>query len=80
MVEDYFEVLVEDYFDVLMDDFSIFGDSFEAFLTNLGAVLECRQQKNLLQSWKQFHFMLRKGIVLGYIVSSNGIEVRQSES
>ena len=58
-----------------MDDFSIFGDSYEGCLENLRRVLERCQEKNLVLNWEKCHFMMTQGIVLGYIVSREGIEV-----
>ena len=44
-------------------------------LENLRKVLERCQEKNLVLNWEKCHFMVTQGIVLGYIVSKNGIEV-----
>ena len=62
-----------------MDDFSVFGDSYEGCLENLRKVLERCQEKNLVLNWKKCHFMVTQGIVLGHIVSKNGIEVGKSK-
>ena len=33
------------------------------------------QEKNLNLNWVKCHFMVKKGIVLGHVISSDGIEV-----
>jgi len=62
-----------------MDNFSIFGDSFDDYLTNLEKVLNRCEEKNLVLNWEKCHFMVTNGIVLGHIVSSKGIEVDKSK-
>ena len=62
-----------------MDDFSVFGDSFENCLENLRKVLERCQEKNLVLNWEKCHFMVTQGIVLGHIVSKDGIEVDKAK-
>uniref|UniRef100_A0A2N9H0L4 Reverse transcriptase/retrotransposon-derived protein RNase H-like domain-containing protein n=1 Tax=Fagus sylvatica TaxID=28930 RepID=A0A2N9H0L4_FAGSY len=37
------------------------------------------EEKNLVLNWEKCHFMVSKGIVLGHIVSSQGIEVDKSK-
>ena len=62
-----------------MDDFSVFGDSYEGCLENLRKVLERCQEKNLVLNWEKCHFMVTQGIVLGHIVSKNGIKVDKAK-
>ena len=62
-----------------MDDFSSFGDSYEGCLKNLRRVLEICKEKNLVLNWEKCHFMMTQGIVLGHIVSREGIEVDKSK-
>ena len=62
-----------------MDDFSVFGDSYEGCLENLRKVLERCQEKNHVLNWEKCHFMVTQGIVLGHIVSKNGIEVDKAK-
>jgi len=62
-----------------MDDFSILGDSFDDYLTNLEKVLNRCEEKNLVLNWGKYHFMVTNGIVLGHIVSSTGIEFDKSK-
>ena len=42
-------------------------------------VLTRFEEKNLLLNWEKCHFMVTKGIVLGHIVSSKGIEVNKAK-
>ena len=43
--------------------------------STLRKVLERCREKNLTLNWKKCHFMAKKGIVLGHVISPNGIEV-----
>ena len=47
-----------------MDDFSIYGKSFDDFLSNLDRVLQRCEQTNLVLNWEKCHFMVNEGIVL----------------
>ena len=51
--------------EVFMDDITIYGSAFDECLVNLEAVL----------NWEKCHFMVQQGIVLGHIISKQGIEV-----
>jgi hypothetical protein len=42
-------------------------------------VLKRCEEKNLVLNWKKCHFMVQKGIVLGHVVSKDGIEVDKSK-
>ena len=70
-----FSDMIEIILEIFIDDFLVFGDSYEGCLENLHKVLERCQEKNLVLNWEKCHFMVTQGIVLGYIVSKNGIEV-----
>jgi hypothetical protein len=74
-----FSDMVECFLEIFMDDFSIFGDSFDDFLTNLEKVLSRCEEKNLLMNWEKCHFMVTNGNVLGHIISSKGIEADKSK-
>ena len=71
--------IFSDMIEIFMDDFSVFGDSFESCLENLRKVLERCQEKNLVLNWEKCHFMVTQGIVLGHIVSKDGIEVDKAK-
>ena len=58
-----------------MDDFSVFGSSFDDCLSNLSKVLKRCRDKNLTLNWEKCHFMVTNGIVLGHVISHNGIKV-----
>lgn len=68
-----FAYFLDDIMEVFMDDFSVFGQSFESCLINLETILERCVKVNLMMNWEKFHFMVRKGIVLGNIVFDRGI-------
>ena len=74
-----FSDMVEYYLEVFMDGFSMFGDSFDECLSNLQKVLTRCKEKNSLLNWEKCHFMVTKGIVLGHIVSSKGLEVDKAK-
>ena len=67
--------LIENIMEVFMDDFSMYGCSFDNFLTNLEVVLQRCKEKNLVLNWEKCHFMVQEGIVLGHLISSKGLEV-----
>ncbi|CAN6723519.1 unnamed protein product [Malus baccata var. baccata] len=72
---DYVEKIIE----VFMDDFSVFDDSFDGCLHNLSLILKRCVETNIVLNWEKCHFMVKQGIVLGHIVSENGIEVDKSK-
>ena len=74
-----FSDMVERIIEVFMDDFSVFGSSFDHCLNNLSKVLERCVETNLVLNWEKCHFMVKEGIVLGHLISSNGIEVDRAK-
>ena len=62
-----------------MDDFFVFGDSYKGCLENLRRVLKRCQEKNLVLNWEKCHFMVTQGIVLGHIMSREGVEVDKAK-
>ena len=63
-----------------MDDFSVLGKSFDNCLENLRQALIRCEETNLVLNWEKFHFMVKKGIVLGYRISERGIEVDKAKN
>ena len=61
-----FSDMIEEIMEVFMDDFSIYGKTFDQCLENLDKVLQQCRQKD---------FMVHEGIILGHLVSEQGIEV-----
>ena len=74
-----FSDMVERIMEVYMDDITVYGGDFEEFLTNLEAILQRCIEKNLVLNWEKCHFIVNKGIVLGHIISSRGIEVDKAK-
>ena len=72
---DYIEKCIE----VFMDGFTVFGDTIDACLDNLTCVLNRCIKTNLVLNFEKCHFMVDKGIVLGHIISSKGIEVDKAK-
>nr|GEV20267.1 reverse transcriptase domain-containing protein [Tanacetum cinerariifolium] len=64
---------------VFMDDFSVFGNSFENYLSRLDKMLQRCEDTNLCLNWEKSHFMVKEGIVLGHKISKNGIEVDKAK-
>ena len=64
---------------VFMDDITIYGSTFEECLVNLEVVLNQCIEKDLVLNWKKCHFMVHQGIVLGHIISKQGIEVDKAK-
>lgn len=71
----YFFYFLEDIMKVSMDDFSVFGSSFENCLENLEKVLERCVKVNLVLHWEKYHFMVKKGMILGHSLSKRGFKV-----
>ena len=46
---------------------------------HLEVVLHRCIEKDLVLNWEKCHFMVQKGIVLGHIISKNGIEVDKAK-
>nr|XP_027067481.1 uncharacterized protein LOC113693100 [Coffea arabica] len=59
---DYIEKIME----IFMDDFSVYGSSFDHCLHNLELILQRCEEINLVLNWEKCHFMVKKGIVLGF--------------
>ncbi|RDY03423.1 Retrovirus-related Pol polyprotein from transposon 17.6, partial [Mucuna pruriens] len=68
-----------DCMEVFMDDLTVYVDSFDACLENLSKVLTRCIDTNLVLNFKNCHFMVTEGIVLGHLVSTRGIEVDKSK-
>ncbi|RYQ91269.1 hypothetical protein Ahy_B09g097162 isoform A [Arachis hypogaea] len=70
-----FSDLMENCLEVFMDDFSVYGVSFDCCLESLAKVLARCVDTNLVLNFEKCHFMVRQGIVLGHVVSHEGISV-----
>ncbi|GKA79996.1 reverse transcriptase domain-containing protein [Tanacetum coccineum] len=74
-----FHDMIEKTMEVFMDDFSVFGDSFSSCLSHLDMMLKRCKDTDLFINWEKCHFMVKEGIVLGYKISKNGIEVDKAK-
>nr|GFB10557.1 retrovirus-related Pol polyprotein from transposon opus [Tanacetum cinerariifolium] len=74
-----FHDMVEKTMEVFMDDFSVFGNSFENYLSRLDKMLQRCEDTNISLNWEKSHFMVKEGIVLGHKISKNGIEVDKAK-
>jgi hypothetical protein len=70
-----FSNMVNDCMEIFMDDFTPYGTNFEEALSNLEKVLKRCKQSHLSLSTKNFHMMMREGVVLGHFISYAGIQV-----
>ena len=70
---------VEKIIEVFMDGFSVYDDSFDECLDNLTLILRRCIETKLVLNWKKWHFMVKRGIVLGHVVSSKGIEIDKTK-
>ena len=75
-----FSDMVGQFLEVFMDDFSVFGSSFNYCLQNLTKVLKRCIEMNLVLSWEKSHFMVHEGIMLGHIISEQGIKLIKPKS
>nr|GEV10708.1 reverse transcriptase domain-containing protein [Tanacetum cinerariifolium] len=74
-----FHDMIEQTMEVFMYDFLVFGNSFSTCLTNLEKMLKRFEDTKLALNWEKGHFMVKKGIVLGYKISKKGIEVDKAK-
>ncbi|RVW66455.1 Retrovirus-related Pol polyprotein from transposon 297 [Vitis vinifera] len=74
-----FSDMVERIMEVFMDDIIVYGSAFDECLVNLEAVLNRCIEKDLVLNWEKCHFLVPQGIVLGHIISSQGIEVDKAK-
>ncbi|HEY5259803.1 MAG TPA: reverse transcriptase family protein, partial [Rhabdochlamydiaceae bacterium] len=74
-----FSDYISKFIEVFMDDFSVFGDSFDSCLDHLSQILEKCIESNLVLNFEKCHFMVSKGIVLGHLISENGMEVDKAK-
>ena len=58
-----------------MDDFFVFGSSFQECLHRLSLVLVRCKEKKLVLNWEKCQFLAKQGIVLGQVISHQGIKV-----
>ncbi|RVW13139.1 Retrovirus-related Pol polyprotein from transposon 17.6 [Vitis vinifera] len=78
-LDGYSSDMVERIIKVFMDDITIYGSAFDECLVNLEAVLNRCIEKDLVLNWEKCHFMVQQGIVLGHIISKQGIEVDKAK-
>ncbi|WKA01406.1 hypothetical protein VitviT2T_019688 [Vitis vinifera] len=74
-----FSDMVERIMEVFMDDITIYRSAFDEYLVNLEVVLNRCIEKYLVLNWEKCHFMVHQGIVLGHIISKQGIEVDKAK-
>nr|GEV00332.1 DNA-directed DNA polymerase [Tanacetum cinerariifolium] len=74
-----FHEMIEKTIEVFMDDFSVFGNSFQSYLSHLERMLKRCEDTNLCLNWEESYFMVKECIVLGHKFSKQGIEVDKSK-
>jgi hypothetical protein len=58
-----------------MDDFTLYGNDFDQALNNLEKILERCIATRLCLSHEKCHMMMKKGVVLGNYISTDGNRV-----
>ncbi|CAM9000858.1 unnamed protein product [Rhodiola kirilowii] len=79
VVTSIFSDMIGIFIEVFMDDFTIYGNTFNACLDNLSTVLARCVSMNLVLNYEKCHFMVTHGVVLGHVISQEGIEVDKSK-
>ncbi|CAM8997616.1 unnamed protein product [Rhodiola kirilowii] len=79
VVTSIFSDMVGAFIEVFMDDFTMHGDTFDGCLDNLSTVLAQCVSMNLVLNYEKCHFMVTHGVVLGHIVSHEGIKVDKAK-
>ncbi|CAM8940538.1 unnamed protein product [Rhodiola kirilowii] len=79
VVTSIFSDMIGSLIEVFMDDFTVYGNTFDECLENLGAVLERCVSMNLVLNYEKCHFMVTHGVVQGHIISHKGIEVDKAK-
>ena len=74
-----FSDFLEESMEVFMDDFTVYGSSFDTCLDNLAKVLGRCIEAHLVLNFEKCHFMVKQGVVLGHIISGEGIAVDRSK-
>nr|GFB99910.1 retrovirus-related Pol polyprotein from transposon 17.6 [Tanacetum cinerariifolium] len=59
-----FHDMIEQTMEVFMDDFSVFGNSFSTYLTNLEKMLKRCEDTKLALNWEKSHFMVKEAPIL----------------
>ena len=74
-----FSDLIEDVVEVFMDNFSVYENTYETCMSNLGRVLKRCEETNLVLNWEKYHFMVEHGRVLGSKISEKGMDVDKAK-
>nr|GEZ14715.1 reverse transcriptase domain-containing protein [Tanacetum cinerariifolium] len=74
-----FHDMIEKTMEVFMDDFSVFWNSFQSCLSHIERMLKRCEDTNLCLNWKNSHFIVKEGIVLGHKISKQGIKVDKAK-
>ncbi|CAM8953825.1 unnamed protein product [Rhodiola kirilowii] len=70
--------LISECVEVFMDDFTLYGNTFDECLLNADRVL-ARCEETLVLNYEKCHFMVTHGIVLGHVVSREGLQVDKAK-
>ncbi|CAM9000219.1 unnamed protein product [Rhodiola kirilowii] len=79
MVMSLFSELISQCVEVFMDDFTVYGNTFDECLLNVDRVLARCEETNLVLNYEKCHFMVTHGIVLGHVVSREGLQVDKAK-
>ena len=62
-----------------MDNLTVYGKTFDECLLNLKKVMKMCIEKDLVLNWEKCHLMATLGVVLGHIISREGIQIDQAK-
>ncbi|CAM8965415.1 unnamed protein product [Rhodiola kirilowii] len=79
VVTSIFSDMIGAFIEVFMDDFTVYGDTLDAHLDNLSTVLARCVSMNLVLNNEKCHFVVTHGVVLGHIVSYEGIKAEKAK-
>ncbi|OMO61184.1 reverse transcriptase [Corchorus capsularis] len=74
-----FQDYVGDKMEDFMDDFTVYGDNFNQCLNNLELIFKRCVETKLVLNAEKGHFMVEQGIVLGHVVSKEGMQVDKAK-
>ncbi|RVW64354.1 hypothetical protein CK203_047023 [Vitis vinifera] len=74
-----FSDMVERIMEVFMDNLTVYGKTFDECLLNLKKVMKMCIEKDLVLNWEKCHLMATLGVVLGHIISREGIQIDQAK-
>jgi len=76
----FFSNLVESCIGIFIDVFFLFRSSFHDCVCNPDKVLKRNKEKNLTLNWEKCRSMVKRGIILGHVISKDGTEADEAKT